>query len=189
MNITEWTMIAVQILVLVTAISVDAFGAGFAYGVSRVRMPLLSVGIVSAASGLVLLLAMGAGRILGKGMPAGVTSEAGFIILFVLGVVKLFDRSGGKEAREANRDGDHILSSGEALTLGIALSLDSIAAGIGVGVDDFRMILAVPAALAINFLMMRLGGRVGKALAGRIHTDLGWISGVLLILLAFMRLL
>lgn len=189
MYITEWTMIAMQILVLVTAISVDAFGAGFVYGVSRVRMPLLSVGIVSAASGLMLLLSMGAGRILGRGLPADFTAEAGFIILFVLGVVKLFDRSGGKEAKEANRDGDHVLSAGEALVLGVSLSLDSIAAGIGVGVDDFRMILAVPTAFVINFLMMRLGGRAGKALAGRIHADVGWISGVLLILLAFMRLI
>lgn len=187
MQITVMTLL--QIMVLVTAISIDAFGAGFAYGIGRIKMPLLSVGIVSVVSALMLLCSIGAGKVLGKYLSGNFTVEAGFMILFVLGVVKLFKCPGEKEAKEADRDGDHILSAGEAVSLGIALSLDSIAAGIGVGVDAARMLGAVPAALITNFFMMWLGGRLGRALSGRMRTDMGWVSGVMLILLAFLRLM
>lgn len=160
-------MIFLQILVLVTAISIDAFGAGFAYGINRVRVPLLSVGIVSAVSALLLLCSMGAGRVLGEYLSPDFTAEAGFMILFVLGVVKLFEQSGEKEAGEADRDGNHILSAGEAVSLGLILSLDSIAAGIGVGICTVWMLWAVPAAFVMNVLMMQSGiGWGGRCLAG-----------------------
>lgn len=189
MNITEITMTALQVMVLVTAISMDAFAAGFAYGISKVKMPAASVGIVSAVSALMLFVSILAGRVLSGYLTDSFTAEAGFIILFVLGIVKLFAPSGRKEAEEADRDGNHILSAGEAVTLGIALSLDSIAAGIGVGVGVSGMLWAVPAALCINYIVMKLGGRLGRLLSDKIHAQLSWISGVLLIVLAFMRLL
>lgn len=188
MQINQITIIGLQILVLVIALSMDAFAAGFAYGISKAKMPALSVGIVSFVSAIMLLLSICVGNVLGKYLSERFTAEMSLVILLVLGIVKLFDRSGKKEAEEADRDGNHILSPAEAVTLGIALSLDSVAAGIGVGVKGSYMIWAVPSALIVNFLMMCVGETLGRIISDKINANLCWISGVLLIILAFMRL-
>ncbi len=189
MELTKIAFIILQILVLVTALSIDAFAAGFAYGISKVKMPNLSIGIVSAVSAIMLLLSLGVGHLLASYVPAYLATEIGFLLLFVLGIVKLFDRSGKKEAQEADWDGDKVLSAPEAVSLGVALSIDSIAAGIGVGVATKEMIWAVPAAFVINYLMMLIGGKIGKVISDKIKANLFWVSGVLLIILAFWRLL
>lgn len=176
-----------EILVLVTAVSMDAFAAAFAYGVSKIKMPFLSAVIVSGISALVLFIALIAGSYLGSFLPAGFTGQLSFIILFVLGLIKLFDRSGKKEAEEANSNGDNLLSSAEAVALGAALSLDSVAAGIGAGVASMHIAGIVGATLVVNTLMMLLGCRLGKVISGRIRANLAWISGVMLMVLAFVR--
>ena len=132
-----------EILLLVTALSVDAFAAGFAYGVSKIKVPFLSVLIVSGVSSLTLAVSLFLGGVAGSLIPQGLTRQFSFVLLFVLGVVKLFDRSRHDEAEAANKNQDDLVSPGEALTLGAALSLDSVAAGIGAGVAASR----IPAAL------------------------------------------
>lgn len=187
MRITKWTVLWIQILMLVIAISVDALGAGFVYGVGGVRMPVPSVFIVSAVSALMLGLAMAAGNVLGGYLAADFTAQISFLILFVLGLVKLFQQDDKRKIREADRDKDHVLAAGEAVLLGAALSLDSVAAGIGVGVEPGQMLWAVPAAFVINFCMMQLGGSAGRLLTGRIHMNLNRMSGLLLMALAIIR--
>lgn len=183
-----WIYTLLQILVLVVAISVDAFSAGFAYGVGKVRMPFLSMLIVSAVSAVMLGVSIGAGYLLGGYLPGELPGLAGFGILFLLGAVKLFSRSGKKEAGEANRNGDALLSAAEAAALGAALSLDSIAAGIGVGVGTVHMFWSVPVALFVNVGMMWAGGKLGKMLSGKITANVDWVSGALLLTLAVIRL-
>jgi len=181
-------MIIVQIVMLVVAVSVDALGAGLIYGMSRIRMPLYSVGIVSAVSAMMLGLAMETGRVLSSFWPECFGSQIGFVILMVLGLVQLLKGTDEQDIQEADRDGDKALAAGEAAFLGLALSLDSAAAGVGMGLASGQMLLAVPAAFLINLCLMCLGSRVGKLLTGKVHTDLTRMGGILLILLAVSRL-
>lgn len=122
-----------ELLLLVTALSVDAFAAAFSYGVSKIRIPPFSLLIVAAISSMVLMLSMLAGLVLGCFLSPRLTEEVGFLVLFVIGLVKLFDRSGHQEAEEANKNRDDVLSASEAVVLGFVLSVDCAAAGLGAG--------------------------------------------------------
>lgn len=178
-----------EIFVLVTALSVDAFAAGFAYGVSKIKVPLPSVLIVTGISSLTLLASLLAGTWISSLIPERLTQQFSFMLLFVLGLVKLFDRSSHDEAEAANRNQDDLVSPAEAVTLGAALSIDSVAAGIGAGVE----IRQIPAAIAVSFLVGALavtsGCGLGRLISARCHSNLCWISGCLLIFLAVMKLM
>ena len=177
-----------EILLLVTALSVDAFAAGFSYGVSKIKVPFLSVLIVSGVSSLTLAVSLFLGSVAGSLIPQELTQQFSFVLLFVLGVVKLFDRSHHDEAETANKNQDDLVSPGEALTLGTALSLDSVAAGIGAGVAASRIPAAFTASALVGALAMVSGTYLGRLISARCRSNLCWVSGLLLILLALMKL-
>jgi len=177
-----------KMLILVTALSVDSFAVGFAYGVSKTRIPMISVTITTLISSMMLIISLLAGSFLQGLIPTSLTGIISFLTLFILGLIKLFDRCGHAEANDANKDGDDLLSPSEAVSLGLALSIDSLAAGIGAGVMEVN----IPAALITSLLLGAvsiLGGRkLGAVIFNRFRSNLSWVSGALLILLAIMKL-
>ena len=99
-----------EILLLVTALSVDAFAAGFVYGVSKIKVPPLSIIIVTAISSLILVCSLLAGSLVNRLLPGNITQHFSFLLLFILGLVKLFDRTCHNEAETADKNKDAILS-------------------------------------------------------------------------------
>ncbi len=178
-----------EILILVTALSVDAFAAGFVYGVSKIKVPFLSVIIVTAISSLILVVSLLAGSLVSRLLPGNVTEYFSFLLLFILGLVKLFDRTRHEEAETADKNKDAVLSPTEAFALGAALSIDSLAVGIGAGIPSSYIPTAFLASAWIGALAVLLGSLLGRLIASHCRSNLCWVSGVLLILLAFMKLL
>lgn len=176
-----------ELLLLVTALSVDTFAAAFSYGVSKIRIPPFSLLIVSAISSLVLMLSMLAGLAASCFLPIGLAKELSFLVLFVIGLVKLFDRSRHQEAEEANKNQDDLLSSMEALVLGAVLSVDCAVAGLGAGTAAEQIPAAFFLSLLISMLTIAAGSSLGRLISARSRSNLCWVSGVLLILLAFMK--
>ena len=152
-----------QLILLIIALSADAFAAGFAYGADKVKIPPLSAVIVAVLSDILLMASLLIGGILKAYIPPACTVFFSFSILFVLGSIKLFDSSIRKKIREnrfnsrevhvktknlrfiltvyaapeaANIADVEVLSPTEALSLGLALSLDSAAAGFGAASGD-----------------------------------------------------
>lgn len=181
--------LVLQILILVTALSVDSFAAGFAYGVSKIKVPLLSVTITALITSFMLIISLLVGNVIQGLLPPSLTSEISFLILFILGSVKLWDHSKHSDAEQANKDGDDNLSPIEALTLGFALSIDSIAAGVGAGVRTADIPATFSISLLIGASVILLGCRIGNIISSRVQTNLSWVSGILLIILAIMKLL
>lgn len=177
-----------ELLVLVTAVSVDAFAVSFACGMSRTRIPALSIFILSGISSLILAASLLAGSLLCRLIPQSITGKISFGILFLLGVLQLFEAPGKPEADKANKNHDHVLSPKEALWLAAALSLDSIAAGIGTGMQKIPTAVTVAAAFFTGIAAILSGSLFGKFAADRMGLQLGWISGALLILLAFLHI-
>ena len=200
---------------LAAAVSMDAFTAGLAYGVRKIAVPPLSAAIVSVIGSLMLGLSLMAGSIIRPLLPPGFASGLGTSILLLLGAAKLFDssvkayirrhRTMKKDIRfslsglrfiltvyadpqEADRDASQSLSPLEAAFLAIALSLDSLAAGIGAGVTQVGLPEAVAFSFGMGILAILVGHRAGKRLADKCPSDLSWIGGALLILLAVFRL-
>lgn len=205
-----------QLFLLVTALSVDAFAASFVYGTDRVKIPAASVAVITALSTGILVLFLLFGKWFGCLIPAGLTSHLCFLILFILGFIKLFDSTIKSFIKKsvfferkvsfsifrlnviltvyadpsaANGEDITVLSPAEALSLGLALSLDSAAAGFGAGMMVTHLPLAALLSLFLNTGAVLSGSCLGRSIARRSGFDLSWLSGLLLIGLAFARLL
>ncbi len=177
------------ITLLLVAVSIDAFSAGLSYGMNRVKIPFSSTFIMSAMSGTFLILSLLAGSFLQELLPQNFIKYFSFFILFILGLYRLFDTFLPKTIENVNKDDLTILSPKEAFWLGLALSLDNIAAGFGFQVGFLPPLLIFVTAVAVNFLIIRIGCLVGREIITRTTLNLAWIGAVLLLLLAFSRLL
>lgn len=181
----------IEILFLSAAISVDAFTASFAYGCRRIKIPVLSVIILNAISVLFLSASLLAGTFLSSLIPAGLTTQISFLILFVLGLVKLFESPSEEQTENGDKNHDNLLSASEAFYLGLALSLDSLAAGIGAGMTPIRrpsyLLLTAGISLLTGVFAICSGCFLGKTLSARLNGNFCRLSGLILIALAFMK--
>lgn len=185
------------------ALSVDSFIAAFSYGTSKIKIPLPSVGIISVTGSLITGLSMLAGSFVKDFIPPGFTTLLSFGILFLLGVLKLFESS---EPANVDKDNSHSISAKEALSLSAALSLDGCAAGFGASLSagtpaspgaaaagTVSSLVPVAAvflfSLIFGVFMVLSGSHIGNKAAGRLPIKPGIVGGLLLILLAVARLL
>lgn len=201
-------------IALSMALTVDSFVAGLGLGSQKIKIPAISAFAASAIGTGFLIAALGMGRILAPVLPARGAKIAGFVLLFALGMFKFFEsslkiflrRQGGARSlrfrvfgirvllelyadpRTADRDFSKQLSVGEALGLGVALSLDNFAAGIGAGLGNPPILMVSGLVLLIGMGMLLLGGKIARTAGKRIKGDLSPLGGLLLILLALFRL-
>ena len=78
-------------LVLVTALSVDAFVASFAYGTNQIKIPFRSVAVISGICSAILGVSLFLGSLVRPFMPEHLAGVLCFSILFLLGIAKLCD--------------------------------------------------------------------------------------------------
>lgn len=204
-----------KLILLIIALSVDSFAASFAYGADKVKIPPFSAVIVALLSDSLLILSLVAGNLFKAYIPDSLTTFFSFTILFALGIIKLFDSSIKKKIREnrfdskelhvsfknlrfiltvyaqpqkANTADVEILSPAEALSLGLALSLDSAAAGIGAASAEFSLPLTALLTFIISIAAVFWGCKTGRLLAAKSDFNFSIIGGLLLLLLALIKL-
>lgn len=204
-----------EALLIVTALSMDAFVSSFAYGADKIKIPPTSLLVINLICSGTLVLALVFGDAVSRFLPAPLTRAICILLLLSLGMAKVFDSALKTLIRkhstfqkkfqfslfhmgfilkiyanpeEADRDHSHILSPFEAAFLAIALSLDSLAVGFGAGLSHTGPMLVFLLSLAIGILAVLLGCALGNRLSRRLSLDLSWISGALLILLAILKL-
>nr|WP_239618418.1 sporulation membrane protein YtaF [Cohnella mopanensis] len=97
-----------SLILLSFAVSLDGFGVGITYGVRKIKIPISSILIISACSGLIILLAMMAGVAMSAWMSPHGASAVGAIILIGIGLVALiqFIRNRNYEADDQNIQAD-----------------------------------------------------------------------------------
>ena len=197
-------------ILLVGALSIDAFVASFAYATSKIKIPFKSALIIT-----ILGIALFTGSFVSKFIPSVFTTSICFAMLLMLGLTKLFDSTlkaliGPKGSLTRNyefkvsdfrfflnvyidntaADVDHslTLSPKESFSLALALSLDGLAAGFGAGLVAANFIQIIIFSLIINIIAILGGCFVGNKIAEKTELNLSWLSGVTLILLAFLKL-
>ncbi|OAB32024.1 sporulation membrane protein YtaF [Paenibacillus macquariensis subsp. defensor] len=74
---------------LAFAVSLDSFGVGITYGLRQVKIPLLSIVIISVLSGIVICISMQVGVLLAHFVSPKIASSVGAIILIVMGLWSL----------------------------------------------------------------------------------------------------
>lgn len=200
---------------LAFALSIDALAAAFAYGNSKVRIKWTSAliigGICSGFLGISLLL----GKMIKPLVGPQFSRILCFSILLILGITKLFEFAIKSLIRrkkviqssigfsfaslhfilniyadplEADTDYSKSLSPGEAIALAVALSIDGLAAGFGFSLSGGLIWPVIVAAIIFGVLAIKLGELLGRILAVKTTIDFSWVSGVILIVLAIVKL-
>lgn len=204
-----------EAFMLALAVSMDAFVSSFAYGSSKIKIPMLSVQIINLVCSCILGLSLLAGSWVRNFLPDWLTVFICFFILFVLGVVKFFDSITKSIIRRHNHfnravkfsmfnfhfilslyadpeaadvDASQSISAMEAASLALALSLDGIAVGFGAALGDVSIWAVLLCSFVTGGLAVILGCRVGNRVAGRLPFDISWLGGAMLIILALIKL-
>ena len=198
-------------LLFLTAVSIDSLTAGLPYGARRVRIPFGSWLILACMPALLITAANRAGFWLLRPAPPSVLSAVSFSLLALLGVSKLAEslirllarrrpgltRNRGYRFKQlhiiftiylspedANGGDPELLSPKEALLLSLALSLDSVMAGMALAAAPFSAAGLFLSAALFNLLFFCAGRRIGQLVSSVLHIDLSWLSGIFLIALA-----
>lgn len=204
-----------EALLLVFVLSLDAFVASVAYGTNKIKIPFLSIAIISTICSALLAISLFLGSILKFIIPDKIAISISFVILLLLGVYYLFESliktylkknsSSNKKIKikllnlhlildiyldetKADFDDSKNLNSKEALYLAIALSIDSLAVGFANSFGNINYILTIIFSFLAGILVIVTGLFIGRHLINTIKVNFSWISGVLLIALAILKL-
>jgi len=201
-------------MMLALALSLDAFVASFAYGSKGIKIPMRSAWVIALTCAAVVGLALLAGTLLRQYIPYELAAWISFTILLALGIIKLLDSITKSIIRrrtlrgelkfsllninfilllyadpeQADVDGSKILSPAEAASLALALSLDGLGVGLGAAIGSANGLVVFLGAIVTGIAAVVLGGRLGNKAAEKARLNISWLSGVLLILLAFASL-
>lgn len=192
-----------EIILLVTAVSLDLFVTSFGYGTNKIKIPISSALIINIICTLALIISLIFGNIISSFISHIITSVACSLILIILGIIKLFDstiktfinknENLNKElefsifnlkfilniyANPENADTDlsKVLSIYEALPLAVALSLDGLAVGFGAGIVSVSILEIALTSMSLGIIAVLSGSIIGNKLASITNLNLSWIS-------------
>lgn len=204
------------LILFLAAVSIDSLTAGLTYGAQQVGIKFPAYLILVCVPAAFITAANRAGSHILALLPAPALPVLSFILLSILGLGKLSEslirllarkhpsltRNWGCRIKQihiiftvylspedANGEDLQVLTPREALLLSLALSLDSVLAGMAFTAK------AVPAAglfllsALFNLLLFAAGYRLGSLLSSVFHIDLSWLSGLFLLILALHALL
>lgn len=203
-------------ILLVTAICIDAFVASLTYGTNKINIPLKSCLTIAGIGSITLLFSMLVGSGLSHLLSPTLCTYLSFAILIFIGVSSLFqnalksylrrtDHTGKRiqfqlldisfiikvylDETKADVDNSKHLSTKEAVYLAVALSLDSLATGFSVGLVQVNILLITLFSFVLGILVIYTGCFVGKLLSKKTSLDFSSLSGLLLIILAFSKII
>lgn len=204
-----------QVVLLCLALCTDTFVASICYGAGGIHIDWKRVGIMNGIGCLCLGAALCFGTAVYSLVPGELADGICFTSMLFLGLIRLSDSliknyinhhceihkdihfsfSGLRfilsiygDPVAADSDRNRTLSFKETACLGLAMSIDSLAAG------TFAAFLKIPVAwtlvsvFAFGCMAMAAGEWTGYRLARKLRWDISWISGVFFLLLAFGRL-
>lgn len=173
-------------LVLVLALSVDLFVTCIAYGSCLIVLPRKVILLFSGMGSLCLGLSLEFGTFLSAFFPPDIPRILGSLCLGALGVGKLADYL--RKRKQQEKPELQALTVREALLPALAMSADSLVAGLGLGFWESRLLSLLLASFFAGLLAAHLGAGIGRRLAEKSHRELSWLSGVLLIALAAQKM-
>lgn len=204
-----------SLLLFLTAVSLDSLTAGFSYGTKKVRIEILALVFLACIPSVFITAAGSITSLISSLFPTGILPFFSFSILFLIGSAKLIEsliRHVAKKhpglignrgckikqlniiltvyisPEEANRTDLQVLSAKEALLLSLALSLDSVLAGMAFTVSAIPPLTLLLSAILFHLFLFLAGYTLGRLLSRVLPFDLSWLSGFCLLLLAFRTL-
>lgn len=205
-----------ETILLVFTLSLDAFVASISYGTNKIKIPFLSLIIINIVCAIFLASSVFLGSQVKRLIPGNIAIIVSFSILFLLGVyylfesmvksyleknfnlkktlkIKLFDMqfivSVYTDGVRADFDHSKTLDKKEALYLGAALSLDSLAVGFGSSLANINYLNVIGFSFILGIFSMIGGLFIGKKINQMTNVNLSWLSGLILIVLAILKLI
>ncbi|WP_313756829.1 sporulation membrane protein YtaF [Tissierella sp.] len=203
-------------ILLVLALSLDAFMASIAYGTNKIKMPFKSILIIDIVCATFLALSIFFGIQIRKVLPESIALILGATILILLGIYYLFESIFKSYLENKLKENEKVkiklfdiwfvidvyvdetkadfnlsknLDSKEALYLATALSLDSLAVGFGSSLGNINYLQVIGLSLIIGMLSIWSGLFIGKKIVEKTKINLSWLSGIILIILGLLKLI
>lgn len=96
----------VSLMLLAFAVSLDGFGVGVMYGFRKIRIPLLSIVIISFCSGLIIYTSMQVGVLMARVVDPSVAKYVGAVILMGIGVWAVYQIFSDKKDEEGKTEAE-----------------------------------------------------------------------------------
>lgn len=200
----------IKVLLMSAALSLDCFAAGIGLSSDRIKIPPLSAAIISLVGTAFLGGSLLISQLIETVISADFCRRLSCGLLLLLGIFCLFQQLIKRVLRKcrsrdfclkcsginlvislyldetkADCDRSKSISPREALTLSAALSADSILSGISAGLAKLPTVPLLACTFLSGAAFLLAGSLMGNRLAERSEINIGWLSGIILILLAF----
>lgn len=198
----------IRAVLLAAAVCMDTFFAAIGCSMSRIAIPKRCALLVSVIGTAMLAVSIGCAGQIGAHLPPPLCKIGGAVLLCTIGAVQITKSLMKAAIRRrrphirrhalglvidicfdetlADADGSKTLSLREAAAFAAALSLDSLASGIGAGIEGRAVPLCLAITLVLGYVLMMAGCRIGARRRARPHAE--WLGGVLLLVLGLCRL-
>ncbi|MDR3601797.1 MAG: sporulation membrane protein YtaF [Desulfosporosinus sp.] len=206
----------VSSLFLGLAANLDNLGVGISYGVQKIRIPYLSNFLIALLSGIITAVSVWAGHFLSQYI--AVAGEIGALMIVAIGVWVALHKTSinsslpaalpvmktysvpikalscviqiTKNPSAADLDANGFISTKEAMALGLSLSFNCIATGVGAGLTGLAPLPAAISVFIFSMVTISAGYLIGwKTTSNRFEYLSQVISGALLILIGIYELL
>lgn len=200
-------------VLLIIAISIDAFAVSITYGIKKIKIPFVSAMIISLTGTGFLLLSLFLAKLVTNYIDKSICTILSIILLMTIGFTDLFQSSIKSYLRKhkgqanvsfsvfnisfavdifldetkADRDNSKTLSAKEAIMLAIALSVDSLATGFSAGLSITNILAQIVMCFFAGIIFCLAGRAIGEKIQAKSRIDLSWLSGVILIILAISK--
>ncbi len=206
----------ISALFLGLAANLDNFGVGVSYGVQKIRIPFLSNFSIALLSGIVTFISVLSGHLLSQFMTEA--NLLGALMIVVIGVWVMVQKSISdnnlpaaipvmktysvaikplscivqitKNPSLADLDANGIISTKEAMALGLTLSFNCIATGVGAGLTGLTPLPLAISVFIFSMVTISSGYWTGwKTASNRLESLSQKFSGALLVLMGIYELL
>jgi putative sporulation protein YtaF len=199
----------------VLILSLDSFLTSIAYGTNKIKIPFSSIIIINIVCTFFLSISLLLGSQIRKILPGNIAVIVSFALLFLMGLYYLFEglikshiekksvKSKIKlkifniyiivdiylDETKADFNKSKKLDSIEAIALATTLSIDSLAIGFGSSLSNVNGIYILGLSFLFGIFSVWSGQLIGRKLIENSKLNLSWLAGVILIILAFLKIL
>ena len=171
-----------EILLLVAALSVDSLAASVSYGLAKIKIGFTRSLLISIICSMFLVFSAAFAGVIGAYIDEGITKTVSFLILFVIGIIKLMEKD--KSERPET------LSASKTVLFAVSMSVDGLAAGFGAGLTAVDNLWAVGAAACIiTFLTVFLGNIAGLKVNKKAPAVMQKLGGIAIIAVGVCKLI
>ena len=169
-----------EILILSVALSMDAFAVALCKGLATPRVTVKHMAICGGWFGAFQALMPLIGYFLGvafRDYIVAIDHWIAFGLLAFIGVNMI------KEAFSACEESNASFAVGTMFTMAVATSIDALAAGISLAMDDADIWVAIALIGSITFILSAVGVKIGNAFGSKYHAAAELVGGVALVLM------